>query len=537
VQASLAGSGAKVGMKRPRRPVRRMHLEFVHNVQMVPPMSSLPPDTRVDHAPSEPTSEPPHAPSGLVIPAAAARFVATSTLEATPQALWDWHARPGAFERLSPPWQRVELVSRASAPQDPGCPIAEGATLTMRVHQGPLALTWVARHLAAERGRSFTDLQERGPFAFWFHHHGFLPGPTEGTAILRDDVCWRLPAGRLGHALAGGKFRSDFERMFRYRHAITALDLARHRGGPAPMRIAISGASGLVGQALVPFLTTAGHRVDRLVRREARGPDEIRWDPAAGTVDLAALEGVDAVIHLAGENVGDGRWTEARKRAILESREQGTATIANAIAKLSRPPSVFVSASASGYYGSDATGDAARECAEDAPSGSDFLAEVCRRWEAAAEPARAAGVRVVHPRIGVVLDARGGALAKLLTPFRLGLGGRVGDGRQWMSWIAMEDLLGALLHLLATPTLSGPVNLGAPEPVQQATFAKTLGRAIGRPSFMPLPGFAVKAMFGEMGETIVLGGTRMVPKALLASGFRFAFPDLEGALRHTLGRT
>ena len=303
------------------------------------------------------------------------------------------------------------------------------------------------------------------------------------------------------------------------------------------MRIAISGASGLVGQALVPFLTTAGHRVDRLVRRPAQGPDEITWDPAAGTVDLAALEGVDAVIHLAGENVGDGRWTEARKRAILESREQGTATLARALAKLSRRPSVFISASASGLYGSDATGDGARVCAEDAAPGSDFLAEVCRRWEAAAEPARAAGIRVVHPRIGVVLDARGGALAKLLTPFRLGLGGRVGDGRQWMSWISMEDLLGALLHLVATPTLSGPVNLGAPEPVQQSHFAKTLGRVLGRTSFMPLPGFAVKAMFGEMGEAIVLGGTRMVPRALVASGFGFAFPDLEATLRHTLGRT
>ena len=302
------------------------------------------------------------------------------------------------------------------------------------------------------------------------------------------------------------------------------------------MRIAISGASGLVGQALVPFQTTAGHRVDRLVRRQPNGPDEIRWDPAAGTVDLAALEGVDAVIHLAGENVGDGRWSEARKRAILESREQGTATLAKALAGLSRRPSVFISASASGFYGSAATGDQAPACGEGAPSGDDFLAEVCRRWEAAAEPARAAGIRVVHPRIGVVLDARGGALAKLMTPFRLGLGGRVGDGRQWMSWIAMEDLLGGLLHLLSTPSLTGPVNFGAPEPVQQAAFAKTLGRVLGRPSFMPLPGFAVKALFGEMGDAIVLGGTRMVPEKLEKSGFEFAFPSLEGALRHTLGR-
>lgn len=314
------------------------------------------PDFRIDHAPKTPL----HASDQVRVPARVARFVAESTIEADAEALWAWHARPGAFERLSPPWQRVTLVSRTPAPAAPGCPIAEGATLTMRVHQGPLGLTWLARHLEAEPGRFFTDLQDKGPFAFWFHHHGFDAGPSPRTAILRDDVTWKLPGGRLAQALAGAKFRSDFRRMFRYRHTITALDLARPSLGLMPMRIAVTGASGLIGQALVPFLTTAGHQVVRLVRRAAQGPDEVAWDPSAGTVDLAALEGVDAVIHLAGENVGDGRWTEGRKRAILESREQGTATLASALARLERKPAVLVSASTSGFCGSDATGDAAQ---------------------------------------------------------------------------------------------------------------------------------------------------------------------------------
>jgi uncharacterized protein (TIGR01777 family) len=462
-------------------------------------------------------------------PARTARFVAESTLPVSNEALWAYHSRPGAFERLAPPWQKLRVLARSGG-------IEAGDTLTMKVWRGPIGLTWHAEHGAAEAPRRFSDLQRRGPFAYWHHVHTFEASGRD-TAVLRDAVAWRLPFGRIAHALLGWMFRRDLERMFRFRHERTALDLSRQTEGVQTMRIAITGASGLVGQALVPFLTTAGHDVRVLVRRAAREPHEIMWNPATGEADIAALEGVDAVIHLAGENVGGGRWTDERKRAIRESRDQGTRTIASAIARLQKKPRVFISASASGYYGNGPEGDGAPALDETAPAGNGFLADVCRAWEDAAEPARAAGVRVVHPRIGIVLDPRGGALQKLLTPFRMGAGGRVGSGRQWMSWIGIDDLIGMFAWLLSDETVSGPVNAVAPGAVQQAEFARVLARVLRRPAVVPLPAFAVRAMFGAMGEELLLGGVRLRPAVAERAGFRFAHADLETALRFLLGRS
>lgn len=296
------------------------------------------------------------------------------------------------------------------------------------------------------------------------------------------------------------------------------------------MRVAISGASGLIGRQLGAFLTTGGHEVLRLVRREA-GPGEVRWDPARGTVDAAALEGVDAVVHLAGESVAGGRWTAARKKEILESRRAGTDALARALAGLDRKPKVFVSASAVGIYGD--TKD--REVDEASDPGSGFLADVCKAWEAAADPARAAGIRVVHPRIGVVLSAAGGALAELRTPFSFGVGGPVGSGEQWFPWISMDDTIGALHHLL-TAQAEGPVNLVAPAPVRQRELASTLGRVLKRPAVMPLPAFAVRTLFGEMGSEVLLAGQRVKPRRLGELGFSWLRTDLEAALRMELGR-
>jgi len=469
-------------------------------------------------------------PESIKPPSRAARFTAVSTLPVPATALWDYHSRPGAFQRLSPPWKRVSVLEQVGG-------IAEGAHLLMRLAIGPFGVKWLARHGPATAPHVFSDLQERGPFSYWFHRHRFEPAAeaADGTSLI-DDVTWRPPGGRLGHILMGWKFRRDFNKMFQYRHRVTSHDLMRHALGAKPMKIAISGASGLVGTALTGFLTTGGHTVLKLVRRAAAGPGEISWDPNAETVDVAALEGVDAIIHLAGENVGGGRWTDERKASILHSRVRGTRALAKAIAAMQRKPSVFISASASGFYGDAHIGDSSPTADEDTAAGSGFLAEVCQQWEAAAEPARAAGVRVVHPRIGVVLDPRGGALEKLLTPFKLGVGGRVGSGEQWMSWISLDDLVGLIGHVLADESISGPINAVAPEPVKQIDFARVLGRVLRRPSFMPLPAFVVRKLFGEMGDSILLGGTRARPAKANAAGFKFAFPELEGALRHVLGR-
>ncbi|MFC1679521.1 TIGR01777 family oxidoreductase [Elusimicrobiota bacterium] len=291
------------------------------------------------------------------------------------------------------------------------------------------------------------------------------------------------------------------------------------------MKIMVSGASGLVGAELASALRARGHEL-ALLSRSGAG---VSWDPEAGELEAGKLEGLDAVVHLAGENIASGRWSARKKAAIRDSRVLGTRLLADRLAKLERGPRVLVCASAVGYYG-----DGDREVDEESASGKGFLAEVCRDWELAAKAAEASGVRVVSLRIGVVLSAEGGALGKMLLPFRLGLGGPVGNGGQWMSWIAISDLVDVIAYALSTGGLSGPVNAVAPGAVTNADFAGTLGRVLGRPAFLPLPGFAVRAFFGEMGEELLLQGQRVRPSRLLQAGFRFRHPDLEPALRHLL---
>ena len=297
------------------------------------------------------------------------------------------------------------------------------------------------------------------------------------------------------------------------------------------MHIVVSGSSGLVGSALVSSLTAGGHRVTRLVRRAPGGPD-IAWDPAEGVRDLPKLEGVDGVVHLAGENIAAGRWTEARKAEIRRSRVEGTRRLSESVAKLSRRPKVLVSASAIGFYG-----DRRDEIlTEDSAPGGDFLAQVCREWEAATEPASRAGIRVVQLRFGMILSPAGGALKKMLLPFKMGAGGRIGSGTQYMSWIAIDDAIGAIHHSLSTESLTGPVNAVAPTPVTNAEFTRTLARVLSRPAIAPMPAFAARLAFGELADALLLSSQRVMPTRLQASGYRFRYPELEAALRHLLGQ-
>ena len=299
------------------------------------------------------------------------------------------------------------------------------------------------------------------------------------------------------------------------------------------MRVAVTGSRGLIGSALVTALQADGHDVTRVVRGHP-GHANVAWDPARGRIGADGLEGVDAVVHLAGVGIGDHRWTREHKRAVLDSRVQGTTLLAQALAGLSRPPSVLASASAVGFYG-----DRGDEILTEASGpGSGFLTEVVEQWEASTRAAEDAGVRVAHLRSGVVLSPEGGALKPQLLPFELGLGGRIGTGRQWWSWISIDDEVGAIRHVLADgSSLRGPVNLTAPAPVTNAEFAKALGRVLGRPTLLPVPVPALKVAFGsEMVEEMFLSGQRVVPERLLESGYRFRHADLEGALRDLLGR-
>ncbi|HEX9792387.1 MAG TPA: TIGR01777 family oxidoreductase [Planctomycetota bacterium] len=298
------------------------------------------------------------------------------------------------------------------------------------------------------------------------------------------------------------------------------------------MKILITGASGLVGTRLCERLVAEGHAIHTLVRREPRTGTESRWDPATGSIDAAALEGLDGVVHLAGESIAEGRWNAAKKQRIRTSRVQGTQLLAGTLAGLAQKPTVLVSASAIGFYG-----DRGEELlTESAPAGGGFLAGVCAEWEAATEAAVQAGIRTVTLRIGVVLDRQGGALAKMLTPFKFGAGGVLGSGRQYMSWIALDDLVAVLQFALLDAPLQGPVNAVAPEPVTNREFTKTLGGVLSRPTILPVPAFAARLAFGEMAQELLLASMRVQPDKLLAAGFAFAHPQLDGALRAILGK-
>lgn len=457
-------------------------------------------------------------------------FRAESILPAAAGDVFDWHTRPGAFERLQPPWDPAEVLERT------GEGITPGTSVVVKVSVGGVSQRMQVEHTRLEPPTLFEDVQRKGPFARWIHQHRFRPEGEQETR-LEDHLDYALPLGALGRTVAGGSVRSRLERLFAHRHRVLAADLRRHgEAGLTPRTFLISGASGMLGSALVPFLTAGGHRVRRLVRRRARLADEFEWAPGSRPLNPAALEGVDVVINLSGANLGEKRWTPSRKSVLKSSRTDPTATLAAALAAAPEGPHgqrVFVSLSASGYYGHE-RGDLVLE--DDAPNGSDFMAQVCRVWEEAARPAAEAGVRVVHPRLGPVISVSGGMLQRLLLPFRMGLGGRVGDGRQWLPIVSREDVLGAILFAVATPELAGPFNLCAPNPVTNRDFTRTLARVLGRPSPTLLPAPALKVAFGELAEAALLGGQRVIPSRLAALGFRWQHRTLEEILRFELGR-
>jgi len=285
----------------------------------------------------------------------------------------------------------------------------------------------------------------------------------------------------------------------------------------------------MIGSALSQELRGAGHRVTSLTRSPASGGD-VGWDPSAGEIDASRLEGIDAVVHLAGESIAEGRWTAERKRRILESRRRGTGLLAKTLANLSDPPRVMVGASAVGYYG-DRGNELLRE---DSGSGDNFLAQVCRVWEGAADPAREAGIRVVHTRFGIVLSPRGGALGTTLPIFKLGGGGRIGSGRQYWSWVALDDVVGTIIHALQNDAVDGPVNVGSPNPLTNAEYTKVLGKMLNRPTVFPLPAAAARLMLGEIADELLLPSARMEPAKLKETGYEFRYPELEGTLRHLL---
>ncbi len=453
-------------------------------------------------------------------------FVYRSRIAAPAAEVFRWHTRPGAFERLTPPWEPVEVVEKTGG-------IETGARIVLRLRFGPFSRLWVSEHRDYEEGRQFRDMQVSGPFSYWVHTHRIEPdGPS--ACYLEDHIEYALPFGTLGRVCGSAFTRAKLNRMFTYRHQVTAYDVLQQRDkGTIPMTVVISGASGLVGSALIPFLTTAGHHVTRLVRSSRAGDlDTLPWDPERGIVDHTRLDGFDAVVHLAGANIAEGRWTPERKHLIRESRVKGTRLLCEALARLTHPPKTLVCASAIGFYGDRG----AEALGEESPPGAGFLAEVCQAWEAATQPAEERGIRVVHARLGIVLSRAGGALVKMLLPFQLGVGGTLGSGAQYMSWITLDDVVGALHHMLVSESLHGAVNVVAPTPVTNRVFTKILGQMLKRPTVLPVPAFALRVALGEMVDALLLASTRVEPQRLLAAKYAFRYEQLDDALRHVLGK-
>ena len=439
--------------------------------------------------------------------------------------VFGWHMRPGALERLLPPWEDVRVVSREGG-------IADGGLVRIKAKRGPISADMKIRHTAFEESRLFRDEQVSGPMESWVHSHEFEPKGSSAT-LLRDRIEWKPPGGAAGRIFARGVIQTELRRFFAFRGRRIAQDLARHGAYRGPrLRVAVTGASGFIGSALCSFLTTGGHEVLPIVRRKPdREKGEIAWDPMERRIERERLEGVDAVVHLAGESLTGERWTAAKKRKIWRSRVEGTRLLAESLNGLRRPPRVLVSSSAVGIYGNRG----AERLTEASRPGKGFLADLCREWETEAAGARRSGMRVVLVRSGLVLSPAGGALGTMLLPFKMGIGGRLGTGRQYVSWIDHDDLVGLIFHAITTPSLRGPVNATAPHPVPNATFTTILGRVLKRPTLLPVPSLAVRGMFGEMGKTLLLEGARVLPEAASRSGFRFDFEGLEESLAYQLG--
>lgn len=437
--------------------------------------------------------------------------------------VFGWHEREGALFRLSPPWEDISLVSR-----DGG--IEAGAKCHINLKMGRLNIPWYAEHLVYEKDSFFKDRQAKGPFALWEHSHSF--SENAGITTVSDHVDYRLPLNGISSKLVGKFVRNKLERMFRYREDVCRNDIEFYTEyKPKPKTIIVSGSSGVLGSSLIPFLQTQGHRVIRLIRDKSKlCIGDVCWNPNAGIIE-DKFEHADAVIHLTGEPIGEGKWTDMKKRKIIDSRVRSTALLAETLVKMKNPPKTLISASAIGYYGNKYD----EKVTESSKMGHDFISKVCNRWEEAAMPAMNHGIRTVLLRIGVVLTPAGGALQKMALPFSLGLGPVFGSGRQYMSYISLDDVLYSIGHILETESLSGAVNLTTPHPLTNSDFSDILAAYYKKPRFLNIPSYAVEKLYGQMGREVLLSGANVYPEKLVKSGFRFRYPELKDILTHELG--
>ena len=456
-------------------------------------------------------------------------FEKRSVIPCSAERLFRWHAAPRAFQRLSPPFEDAVLIK-------PLARLADGEEAIIEVGVGPLRIRWVARHEKIMNGQDggvagFDDVMITGPASSWRHEHRFEP-IDDDTCTLVDRITWTAPPG--GGLVVGPKL----ERMFRYRHALTIADLTLERslretkGLIAPAVVAVSGSTGLIGSEVCALLSVMGHEIRPLHRVKAPGEPApngtIAWHPATGTIDVVAANGVTALVHLAGENIGEGRLNDAKKERLRRQRVDQTAALLDAFAALPAPPSVVLGACAVGFYGDrdDNILD------EDSPAGDGFLADFCVAWEGALLAPRP--WRQVAMRVGIVLSPKGGALGTVLPIFKAGAGGPLADGRAYMPTIGVDDIADVVAHALADERTAGIVNAVGPTPLRNSEYTSVLGSVLGRPAFVPVPRFALRLALGDMGDHVV-DSMRVLPTKLTTLGHHFRHPDTEHALRHLLG--
>ncbi len=432
-------------------------------------------------------------------------------------ALFAWHMQPSAFLRQLPPWQRLTIRSSGN-PAD----IGSRVKIELRPYLWPFSIRWILEITECKIGEYFIDQQVRGPFRFWRHIHRTL---SEGEqSVLSDEIEWST------FNIARSRARAEIEKVFHWRHERLHADLYAYSNekGSTKMRILVTGSSGLIGKNLVSFLRAGGHEVLRLVRKPTREKDALVWNPEKGAFTLEDFEDFTAVIHLAGDNLNSQRWTSKHKKKIFQSRCRDTWLLAHALSRLKNPPQVFISSSAIGYYGDRGN----QTLTEESEAGRGFLADLCQQWEKASAILQTRGTRIVHTRLGMVLSPEGGALKKLLPFYRWGLGAVLGKGEQWVSWIAADDVVYALHHILLTPELQGPVNLTAPQNLTNRDFSKSLALACKSQLFLRLPAPFVRIFFGEIADALLLSSERVFPQKLTNSGFLFTCPKIDLALKY-----
>jgi uncharacterized protein len=439
-----------------------------------------------------------------------------------------WHERPGALQRLTPPWAAMDVIQAPDGLQ-------VGTKVILAAGIGPIRPRWVAEHVTYDPPHEFRDIQRSGPFAVWDHRHRFIPVDDDHCELV-DEVTYRLPLAALSAPLLGRIAHHRLGRMFAFRHARTAADLAAHAAAKEQprMKIAITGASGLIGSNLAAFLTTGGHTVVPMVRRPANA-GEVRWDPAAGTVDTDGLQGVDAVVHLAADAIKPRPLTDAKARSLRDSRVNGTRTIAQALASMSGGPRILVSASGANFYGD--RGD--EILTEDSPAGEDELfAAMTREWESATQPAADAGIRTVCLRTGIVLERQATIIKALGLATRLGAAAPVGSGRQYWPWVSIDDTVGLYHHALTNAEISGPLNACSPNPVTNEEFTRTLARVLRRPVLpLKIPRFAPAMLLGrKQAASLLFTSMRVMPHKAQQTGYTFRSPQLEPTLRELFGR-